>query len=421
MSRVVKVANSEYKIQVATGGNITLDTTNNSSPAVYGTVYVKGNLDVLGVVSYVETTNTQIKDNILQLNYNPDYTGPGISSSVNYRSGIEISRGSYSSAQFLFDESVTHFDPANAGTPQENAPGSFVVKTADGVLSSIQLSSIGTQEGFDINFDLNNTGNVLAVARGIQTGTNVPYYQRVTDDNHIPNRKFVTNYIQSGGYEPGIADVDKVYKSDTSIRVYDSSVSATAITTLTGASIAGGTPGTLTFVSKSGAAIQIGMQLSGGGVTPGTYIVAGSDTTWTLNQAATGNPTQAIFTEPFSPADPVAAPETSQIVFSIDGTVQSQINSNGFYINNVKIKNNTIKNFGVGTNLVLTANSDTVESNAVLQLNNKTLPTFTSGGTKLYSSDTPGPGKTGLFFVNSVNYADEMVAKNRALLFSMIF
>ena len=421
MSRVVKVANSEYKIQVATGGNITLDTTNNSSPAVYGTVYVKGNLDVLGVVSYVETTNTQIKDNILQLNYNPDYTGAGISSSVNYRSGIEISRGSYSSAQFLFDESVTHYDPANAGTPQENAPGSFVVKTADGVLSSIQLSSIGTQEGFDINFDLNNTGNVLSVARGIQTGTNIPYYQRVIDDDHIPNRKFVTNYIQSGGYEPGVADVDKVYKSDTSIRVFDSSVSATAITTLTGASIAGGTPGILTFISKSGAAIQIGMQLSGGSVTPGTYIVAGSDTTWTLNQAATGNPTQAIFTEPFSPADPVAAPETSQIVFSIDGTVQSQINSNGFYINNVKIKNNTIKNFGVGTNLVLTANSDTVESNAVLQLNNKTLPTFTSSGTKIYSSDTPGPGKTGLFFVNSVNYADEMVAKNRALLFSMIF
>ena len=421
MSRVVKV-NGDYKVQVNSGGSITLDTTNNSAPASYGTVYVKGNLDVLGVVSYVESTNTQIKDNILQLNYDPSYTGPGISSAVNFRSGIEISRGSFSAAQFLFDESVSHFDPAFAGTPQENAPGSFVVRTADGVLTSIQVASIGTQAGFDINLDLNNTESVVSVARGVGTVSGKQYYQRVTDDDHIPNRKFVTNYIQAGGFEPGLADVDKIFSSDTSIRAYDSSVNATRISTLTGAIISAGNPATLTFTARTGDAIMVGALLSGGGVTPDTYIVSGSDNTWLLNQAATGTPTQAIFTAPFSPADPTPQSQTSQVVFTVDGVIQSQLNSSGFYINNIKIKNNTIKNFGIGTNLILTADNNTVEVNAVLTLNNKTTPSFTSVGSKLYSkTGGQGPGKTGLFFVNSGNYADELVAKNRAVLLSMIF
>lgn len=421
MSRVVKV-NGDYKVQVNAGGSITLDTVNNSLPASYGTVYVKGNLDVLGVVSYVESTNTQIKDNILQLNYDPSYTGAGISAAVNFRSGIEISRGSFSAAQFLFDESVSHFDPAFAGTPQENAPGSFVARTADGVLTSIQVASIGTQAGFDIAFDLNNTGNVLTVARGIESGSNLPYYVRVTDDNHIPNRKFVTNYIQAGGFEPGLADVDKIFSADTSVRTYDSSVNATRISTLTGSVISAGNPGTLTFSARTGDAIMVGALLSGGGVTPDTYIVSGSGSTWLLNQAATGSPTQAIFTAPFSPADPTPQSQTSQVVFTVDGVIQSQLNNTGFYINNIKIKNNTIKNFGIGTNLILTADNNTVEVNAVLTLNNKTTPSFTSVGSKLYSkTGGQGPGKTGLFFVNSGNYADELVAKNRAVLLSMIF
>lgn len=421
MSRVIKV-NGDYKVQVATGGSITLDTTNNSLPASYGTVYVKGNLDVLGVVSYVESTNTQIKDNILQLNYDPSYTGDGISSLVNFRSGIEISRGAFSAAQFLFDESVSHFDPAFAGTPQENAPGSFVVRTADGVLTSIQVASIGTQAGFDINLDLNNTESVVSVARGIGSVSGDPYYLRVTDDNHVPNRQFVTNYVSAGGFEPGIADVDKMFASDTSIRAFDSSINATRIATLTDAIISAGDPGTLTFTARTGDAIMVGMLLSGGSVTPDTYVVSGSDNTWTLNQAATGTPTQAIFTAPFSPADPTPESQTSQLVFSIDGTIQAQLNSNGFYINNIKIKQNTIKNFGVGTNLILTSDNSTVEVNAVLTLDNQTTPSFTSVGTKLYSkTGGQGTGKSGLFFVNSGNYADELVAKNRAVLLSMIF
>jgi hypothetical protein len=421
MSRIVKISNGDYKVVVGsavTPANITLDTVGQSAtPASYGTVTIKGNLDVVGTTSYIESVDSYVKDVIFELNYNPGDTNSGISAVNNYRSGIQINRGVLSAAQFIFDESVTHYDPATG----LSAPGSFIARTADGVLSSIQLAAVGTQPGFDINFDLNNSANVLNIARSTATVGNIPYYARVTQDNHIPNKKYVTNYVQSGGFLPGVADVNQIYSGDTTIRVFDSSVSATRIATLTSANISGANPGILTFTTSTGDSVQPGMLLSGGGVTAGTYVVSGSGLTWTLNQAATGNPTQGVYTEPFSPSDPTPVAETSQVVFTVDGVIRSQLNANGFYIDNVKIKTNTIKNYDVSNDLILGANNGNIQVAATLTLNNQTLPTYTSGGTKVYSSVTPGPGKSGIFFVNSTNYADELVAKNRALLLSMIF
>ena len=421
MSRIVKISNGDYKVVVGSGvtsANITLDTVGQSAtPVSYGTVTIKGNLDVIGTTSYIESTNSYVKDVIFELNYNPGDANSGISAANNYRSGIQVNRGILSAAQFIFDESVTHYDPATG----LSAPGSFVARTADGVLTSIQLAAVGTQAGFDINFDLNNSANVLTIARGIATVGSIPYYARVTADDHIPNKKYVTNYVTSGGYLPGVADVSQLYSGDTTVRAFDSSVSATRIATLTSANISGANPGILTFTASTGDSVQPGMLLSGGGVTAGTYVVSGSGLTWTLNQAATGNPTQGVYTEPFSPADPTPVAETSQIVFTVDGVIRSQLNANGFYIDNVKIKTNTIKNYDVSNDLILGANNGNVQVAATLTLNNQSLPTYTTGGTKVYSSITPGPGKSGIFFVNSTNYADELVAKNRALLLSMIF
>jgi hypothetical protein len=421
MSRIEKISNGDYKVVVGsatTSANIVLDTTGQSAnPSSYGSVTIKGNLDVIGTTTYVKSTNSYVKDVIFELNYDPTDVNSGISAANNYRSGIQINRGVLSAAQFIYDESVTHYDPA-LGT---SAPGSFVARTADGVLTSIQLAAVGTQAGFDINLDLNNTTNVLSIARGIATVGSVPYYARVTQDDHIPNKKYVTNYVAAGAFLPGVADVNQIYSGDTTIRVFDSSVSATRIATLTSANISSANPGILTFTQSTGDSVQPGMLLSGGGVTADTYIVSGSGLTWTLNKAATGNPTQGVYTEPFSPSDPSPVAETSQVVFTVDGVIRAQLNNNGFYIDNIKIKTNTIKNYDGSNDLILGANNGNVQVAATLTLQNQTLPTYTTGGTKLYSSVTPGPGKSGVFFVNSTNYADELVAKNRAVLLSMIF
>ena len=77
MSRITRV-DGDYRIQVSNGGNIILDTSNSAISSSIGSVTIYGNLDVIGAVSYIESTNTEIKDNILQLNYGQTGNGIGI-------------------------------------------------------------------------------------------------------------------------------------------------------------------------------------------------------------------------------------------------------------------------------------------------------------------------------------------------------
>ena len=64
MSGNVVRVNSNYKIQAVSGGSITLDTGTGT-----GTVVVSGNLTVLGALAQLSTTNTNIKDNIINENF----------------------------------------------------------------------------------------------------------------------------------------------------------------------------------------------------------------------------------------------------------------------------------------------------------------------------------------------------------------
>ena len=351
MSRILSVASSNYKIQVANGGSITLDTQGNSGSG-YGTVYVKGNLDVVGALTYIETTNTQVTDNILQLNYGQSGSAVTGSSGFLGQSGIEIMRGSSSSAQLVFNENITHWDE-NTNT---SVTGTFQFKTANGILSGVALQTITNAGGStDIVFDLQSTNKVLTIANASN------YASNVSANGDIPNLAYLKQYVGAGALVPGVADVSLIYaypSNPTAVRTYSSSNSNTV---------------------NSG--------------------------------------------EPVSPADPTATNYTSQIVMLVDNVIKVQINPNGLYTGNLKINSNTISNYVSGNNLILaTKSGSNVEiDNPILLLNQASAPTYTSTGTELYSNAVPGPGKTGLFFVNSLNYNDELVAKNRALLLSMIF
>jgi hypothetical protein len=212
MSRILKVSQSNYRIQTASGGTITLDT-----GTVQGSVIVTGNLDVKGTTTTVESSNTTIKDNILQLNFGETHNG--ISSTLNSQAGIQIGRGNYSDAQILFDENVTHYDTITSS----NISGTFVLKTADNKKSGIQVATIVNDGATDLIFDLRNSNGVLRVANT----TN--YYQRVTNDNDIPNWKTITNYVAAYN---GVAVVDRLYyppsalfgQEDTKIQAYNSNI-----------------------------------------------------------------------------------------------------------------------------------------------------------------------------------------------------
>ena len=333
MSRILKVSQSDYRVAVQSEGTITLDV--GPSP---GKVVVTGDLYVEGNQTTVNTTNLDIEDNIITLNKGE--SGAGITEGS---AGITIDRGSLLDAQLLFKEAVTHYNDLTS----TNVSGTWALQTDNGIASGLVIGAIcvDSSNPSDVVFDLKSTTRVLKIANSTASsyasrlGVTVPLLPADTEtDNYIPNKKFITTYIQSGVVTPGMADVDKIYKSD-------------------------GTGNILTKVQSYASNIQL----------------------------------------------------------TVGANIKAQISTAGVDIENIRLSLDTITNTSAVNNLILTATNNNVEVNAVLNLDDQVVdPTVIGGKTKLYSKAIAGPGKSGLFFRN-LNTSDELVSKNRALLFSMLF
>jgi hypothetical protein len=124
----------------------------------------------------------------------------------------------------------------------------------------------------------------------------------------------------------------------------------------------------------------------------------------------------------------------THIDFTVMNSLRATITVNGLGVDEVNIYGHLIKSTTTNNLVLQSAVTNEVEINSILDLDNQT--TLTSGSvdaskTKFYASATAGAGKTGLYFLNkrtgepgqSINetVSDELVAKNRALLFSMLF
>jgi hypothetical protein len=174
-ANIIRVS-GDYKIQAVQGGNISLDAGNT------GTVNIVGNLNISGNYTSITTTNTNITDNVIFLNVGQ--TGNGVLTGTGERiSGIEIVRGSLSNAQLLFDESLTFDDPVTSTTKS----GVFVFKTENGSINGIRTNSIDTNGG---TLNLINSGTGVISVKGTAN-----YENYVTDDDHIPNKKYLTDYV----------------------------------------------------------------------------------------------------------------------------------------------------------------------------------------------------------------------------------
>jgi hypothetical protein len=110
----------------------------------------------------------------------------------------------------------------------------------------------------------------------------------------------------------------------------------------------------------------------------------------------------------------------SNIQFSINQILKATLSTTGLLVNNVNINTDTISN--TTNNLVLTATNNNVEVSAVLNIDDQiSTPTSTVGKTKLYSSATIGPGRSGVYFTNNtITTADELISRNRAVLLSIL-
>ena len=119
----------------------------------------------------------------------------------------------------------------------------------------------------------------------------------------------------------------------------------------------------------------------------------------------------------------------STVVVTVDGIVTSNFYSNRVHLGDIKIQNNEISTLNSNEDLLLSApgtgavtSKDAFVITSSLYDDDAVNPASTSpeSGIKLYSSDQ-GAGATGLYFVNKDSTTGEIISKNRALLYSMLF
>jgi len=323
MSKVIQT-NGDFSIKTSDAGNILLDTGQG-----VGEVRITGNLNVEGETFTVSAENLNVEDNSIVLNFGE--TGAGVS--LRY-AGIEIDRGSLPNASIIFDENDDVFNFAK---------GSADTGTLDYADSKIRLKEILTNSTTD-DGDLILIGEGTGVVKVLGTNN---YEDQVTQDDDIPNKKYVDDAIRNN---PTFQIID----DDTRVIVTD-------------------------------------------------VDVAGSED-FLLNNVG-----YSTFGE-------------SAVSVVVNGGLTAQFYRDFVQFQDLEFNKNEITTAGnTNDNIVVrTQGTGKLETNYGLQLEKLTLtPAFVNGSVILHAKD-PDIGDTGLYFSNSKE-TGELVNKNRALLFSLIF
>jgi hypothetical protein len=329
MGQFIQVS-GDYNIKSGEGAVITLDT-----GAGVGTTRVTGNLIVEGNTLNVSVENLQVQDNIIVVNYGE--TGAGVT--LRY-SGIEVDRGSLESVSFLWDEN----------------DDSWNLKQGAGYnTSKLRLKEILTNADTDSG-DLTLIGTGTGV---IKVSGTTAYELQVTDDDDVPNKKYVDDAIQTN-------PTFQILRGDTRVAAFD-----------------------------IGNPIDPGLFPIGPYFTQPPVSLVGISVDDNIVVQFFRNRVQLaginFFLEDPTPDDPLIP----------DATVLQTVNTNG----NIKLETN-----GTGK----------VQITYALQLDNPgTTPAAVSNASLVYGG-TVGAGSTGVYFRNTVKN-DELISKSKALVFSMIF
>lgn len=319
MSKYVNVPQGNYSLAVQSGGTITL-----STGFQQGSVIVTGDLTVQGSTTTVTSQNLDIRDNILTLNSGE--TGAGITLND---SGLEMDRGTFVNALFTFNENIQWSDPVTDTTKT----GGFVFKDSNNALIGIRTNNINTGGG-DLYLINNGTGTVSV------TGT-TNYENQVTDDDDLPNKKYVDDTISN------------------------------AFNTVNISTIGAGNVGTQTAIAIS-------------------------------DVDNTGTP--------------------SFINFNIDGNINAKLYEDRFELPQVRIVGSIIETTVSNQDMVISSpGTGVVQVDDTLHIRQVvSVPSQPADGNKLYMQ-TESYGQTGMFFVNAQGTRDELISKNRSILYSMLF
>tara|TARA_B110000503_G_scaffold142007_1_gene237385 strand:+ start:1479 stop:2543 length:1065 start_codon:yes stop_codon:yes gene_type:complete len=326
--------------------------------ATGGRVVITGNLVVQGETLAVEATNLNITDNVITLNTGED--GPGVT--LDY-SGIEIDRGD-----------TTSVNPSTE--PQNNASflwdeinNTWILAhgTAPGpfnyTFSRVRLKEILTSSTTDTG-DLTLIGTGTGVVKVFGT-TN--YEDQVTADDDLPNKKYVDDAILNNPTFQIVAPQSQ----DTRVIITDKDLET------------------------------------------GDPLVPGSES---YLQDQTGFDSNG----------------ESAISIIIDGELTSQIFNNRFEIGNLELGGGenrnelTTKDSITNENIYIrTQGTGKLQTNYALQLEKiNVTPAYVADNTVIYAAE-PGIGTSGVWFQNdsaeTAKRSGELISKNKALVFSMLF
>ena len=114
-------------------------------------------------------------------------------------------------------------------------------------------------------------------------------------------------------------------------------------------------------------------------------------------------------------------PVISNFNVEINGNEIARFEETTAFIADITLSGNTITTATTGDDLTLASfGSGSVTVDGVLKLPNQISDPSSSTGIIIYGKE-PGLGTTGLYYVNSNNKSDEVIGRNRSLLYSMIF
>ena len=369
-------SSGDYNIKTGEGSSILLDT----GPNV-GEVRITGNLIVLGETLTVEATNLNVQDNIIILNYGE--TGQGVT--LGY-SGVQIDRGyNIDSSQvaptaLLWDEANETWQIAQ-GTPEDG------FNYTD---SKLKLSQILTDAATD-DGDLTLIGSGTGVVK--VTGT-VNYEQQVLDDDDVPNKRYVDDAIQ-------LNPTFQITKDDTRVIVFDkdNTLPAASFSPAIGPYIAQPVRSEIAFIVDNR---RVAVMTKDHFELTGLTIFTEDPVVPDIEAAMSGN---------YNPG-PIS---TNLTGFENQSAVVIQSDNTNA---NIRLETN-----GTGKVVISYAMSFEYHGSPVTQV----------GSTSILYGSTPGTGTTGLSFrntrpskelngtVNASFTTDELISKNRALLFSMLF
>jgi len=431
MPKVVKAYDNDYKIAVVDGGTITLDTGIDE-----GTVIITGNLQVDGTQTTVNSTDLQIDDNIIVVSSQAgipeaDQTaGVPQTAPINGRAGLQIDRGSLINARWVYDENVTWQLGGNTGsgtfyaeqgnqklplnTPGIVAQGDFFVDTGAGVIS---VTNVNSYEEKVFNYE-NNV--ITPDSNGFV----------VIDDDAIPNTKALVDYFEytfANIVRPIISEgntsvetIDEQHPLLDIVSINDEGNNTTVIQTAGRHGFSETDTVTITGISANGDPIE-GLNSTNIGVVevinPNlirlAISVSGGDVTNYIPNS--GTITKSVFQE-------------TQIKLQVQGVNNATFYENRIDLEDLEIKNTSISTTSSNDTLTLKSSGEgTVKIDDILEITEipydedlSNPPTSPLEGIKLYSQEQ-GTGKTGLYYINRNNTNDEIVSKNRSLLFSMLF